>query len=1100
MKPMKEDSVRRSDHFLDPYLAVEELHGLSSREMNKLLRDSDNFSLRVNTGKGSSMQVNMEKLAGCLPLHLLAVLVSSSGGEGPIRLRYLLHSVRLLYSLGDLASRHAKLEQMLLEDPKATEQILDLVIYILLVLARFEPEGRVGSFLTLHQHAALVACSLHLLTVYVSPQWQDIANVLLAHSEVDIFMDAAFDAVRKDIIYFQIKLRTLNAKIMTKKTTLLAAERIAHIASQHCEASLQVLQSLCLHTLFRERLLKNKELCRNGGILLLALSVLKFQMPSSFTDSSYVVASVSRLKSKVLSILMQLCETESFSYLDEVASSPRSMRLAVLVASEVLDLLKGILHKESTQVEGSSDNIPKGHLLLNSMRLADIFSDDSNFRSFIMNKITQDLADISALHPSDFLASWCADDTQVFEEDATLVYDPFRAAGTAMLSLKGGGSVSSGPAAGLPNKATSIRNLVGNCMPPTSHSQQKTAFLVKIFANLHCYVPDICKEQEKNQFFKKFIQCLSLGPLNPTSKLYFWSEAQTAVRICENLCSLWDHAMPLIPSLLNEEDVILLSEFLLQLHKSICPGQPQNGAIQEEPMVEYLREKHDNKFKVTFEKHQPYECYTKSHNSPEIDEKDQITTGISIDRDIENQPSAHEVSEKDVRQISEEAVSTGGCGPSTERKQEGIMVDENSSLQNVKREPEENNEIDDIDAISQMVNVQFQVAQFKETKVDIQEVDQYKEMEIEQASTKNEILDPDENQEAINSSTRSEVESAPEIDHNDKNLEIRNEDNSMAMDKVYFYNQDASRETGENQNRVDGEKEDEGAGSMAQATERVDTNISEDKQPKKRKRNVMNEQQIALIEAALRDEPEMQRSAHLLQLWTERLREYGSPDLTTSQLKNWLNNRKAKLARLARESRTSDGENMSDRIYLPRSSPAISGEHGVVMGSFYDSPESNTGEDFYGTSAGPRRGNQSGRFPTPVNSRSSAEDLHGMPPVEYEFAEHVRVSVTPPPLYPSVRFVPCEAGQLVSLRDESGVEVAHGIVLQVEGRWHGRQLDEQGLCVVEIIALKVDRRERLPHPSDVSGTTFEEAETLNGRMIVVWNTHKILLLPPPNIE
>ncbi|KAH9314712.1 hypothetical protein KI387_023339, partial [Taxus chinensis] len=1011
MRPIKEDSVRRNDHFLDPYLAVEELHGLSSREMNKLLRDSDNFTLRVNTGKGSSMQINMEKLAGWLPLHLLAVLVASNGGEVPIRLRYLLHGIRLLHSLGELASRHAKLEQILLDNLKSTEQILDLVIYMLLVLARFEQEGRVGSFLTLHQHAALVACSLHLLSVYVSPQWQDIANVLLSHSEVDIFMDAAFDAVRKDIVFFQIKLRTLNAKIMTKKTTLIAAERIAHIASQHCEASLQVLQSLCLQTLFRERLLKNKELCRNGGILLLALSILKFQMPSSFTDSSYVVASVSRLKSKVLSILLQLCETESFSYLDEVASSPRSMRLGVLVATEVLDLLKGILHKDPKEVEGSSDNIPKGYLLLNSMRLADIFSDDSNFRSFIMNKITQDLAEISALPPPEFLSSWCADDLQVFEEDATLVYDPFRAAGAAMLSLKGGGSASSGPAAGLPNKATSMRNLVGNCTPPTSHSQQRTAFMVKIFANLHCYVADICKEQEKNQFFKKFLQCLEFGPLNPTSRLFFWSEAQTAVRICENLCSLWDHAMPLIPSLLNEEDVILLSEFLFQLHQSICPGQPPNCAIQEEPMVEYLREKHDNKFKGMFQKHQPFAYCTKSHSSPEVGEKDQINTGISMDRDIENLPFAQGIPEKDIRQISEEAISTGGCGPSSERKEEGIMVEEYTGLQNVKREPEENDEINNVNIISQIVNIQVdqfmeteidipEVDQYKEVEIDVPEVDLYKEMEIEQASTKNEIIGPDENQEAINSSTRSEVESAAEIDHNDKNLEIRNEDNSMVMGKGYFYDQDALREVEENQNHVDGEKEDEGAGSTAQAMERVDTSIGEDKQPRKRKRNVMNEQQIVLIEAALRDEPEMQRNANLLQLWTERLRDYGSPDLTTSQLKNWLNNRKAKLARLARESRTSDGENMSDRLYRARSSSAISGEHGVAIGSFYDSPESITGEDLYGASAGPRRGNQSGRFSTSVNSRSSVEDLHGMPPVDFEFSEHTRI--TPSSMYPSV--------------------------------------------------------------------------------------------------
>lgn len=184
MKVMKEESARRSDHVLDLYSAVEELHGFSSKEMNKLLRDSDNFTLRLNTGKGSTMQIDMERLAGCLPLHLLAVLVSSNGGE--VRLRYLLRGVRLLHSLSELASRHAKLEQILLEEVKITEQILDLVFYMLLVLARFEQEGRIGSFLTL-QHAALVACGFHLLTAFVSPQWQDLVNVLLAHPKVDIY-------------------------------------------------------------------------------------------------------------------------------------------------------------------------------------------------------------------------------------------------------------------------------------------------------------------------------------------------------------------------------------------------------------------------------------------------------------------------------------------------------------------------------------------------------------------------------------------------------------------------------------------------------------------------------------------------------------------------------------------------------------------------------------------------------------------------------------------------------------------------------------------------------------------------------------------------
>lgn len=1072
---MKEELVRRGDHILDLYSAVEELHGLSSKEMIKLLRDSDNFTLRLNTGKGSSMQIDMERLAGCLPLHLLAVLVSSNGGE--VRLRYLLRGVRLLHSLGELASRHAKLEQILLEEVKITEQILDLVFYMLLVLARFEQEGRMGSFMTL-QHAALVACSFHLLTAFVSPQWQDLVNVLLAHPKVDIFMDAAFDAVRKDIMFFQLKLHTLNTKVLTNKTTFDAAERMAYLTLQNCEASLQALQSLCLQKSFREHLLKNKELCKNGGVLCLALSVLKFQVPSNFMDSSYVTASVSRLKSKVLSILLQLCETESFSYLDEVASSPRSMCLAVSVASEVLDLLKGTLHKDPKQLEGSQDNNnPKCHVLLNSMRLADIFSDDSNFRTFIMNSITQDLAEISALPPGEFSSSWCADDLQVLKEDAIIVYDPFRAAGAAMVSHKGGGSASSGPAtAGLPDEAISTCTLVGNFGTTAPHSQQRTAFLVKIFANLHCYVPDICKEQEKNQFFNKFLECLTIGPLNSANRLYFLSEAQTAVRICENLCTMLVHAIPLIPALLNGEDVELLSNFLIQLHQSICPEQPRNGTIQEEPMVEYVREKHEKMFKGMFQKHE-FECWTKSYNTPELSEKTQINTGISIDKDIENHPSAQENLEKDSHQTSEEAQSTGGYRPSSQGKQEETAVEECTSLHERMGEPEENYELKDANKTLQMG--------------DIQEVDQFEEIKDEHTNLMNEIADLDENRnEGINSNTRSEVESAADIDHEDSMHEFRNNENSIAADKGYF--DELLRESEENQNLADGEKEDEAAGVMSQASERVDTSMGEDKQPKKRKRNVMNDKQIALIEIALRDEPEMQRSAPLLQLWTEKLRDLGSSDLTTSQLKNWLNNRKARLARAARESRTPDGENMIDKLYLPRSSPAISGEHNTIMG-FYESPESNNGEDFYGALAGPRRGNKSARFSTPINSRSSAEDLHGMSTSDFDFSDHTRV--TPSSRHSAtVRFVKCEIGQFVSLRNDDGDEIAYGIVFQVEGIWHGRKLDEQGLCVVEIKKLNVERWARLPHPLDISGNTFDEAEALNGKMIVAWDTHKILLM------
>ena len=55
-------------------------------------------------------QIDVEKLAGFLPLHLIAVLISSDKDEALFK--YLLCGLRFLHSLCDLAPRQNKLEQV----------------------------------------------------------------------------------------------------------------------------------------------------------------------------------------------------------------------------------------------------------------------------------------------------------------------------------------------------------------------------------------------------------------------------------------------------------------------------------------------------------------------------------------------------------------------------------------------------------------------------------------------------------------------------------------------------------------------------------------------------------------------------------------------------------------------------------------------------------------------------------------------------------------------------------------------------------------------------------------------------------------------------
>lgn len=61
------------------------------------------------------VQIDMDKLAGSLPLHLTAVLISSDRNEAVFK--YLLCGIRLLHSLCDLAPRLPKLDQVNISNP-----------------------------------------------------------------------------------------------------------------------------------------------------------------------------------------------------------------------------------------------------------------------------------------------------------------------------------------------------------------------------------------------------------------------------------------------------------------------------------------------------------------------------------------------------------------------------------------------------------------------------------------------------------------------------------------------------------------------------------------------------------------------------------------------------------------------------------------------------------------------------------------------------------------------------------------------------------------------------------------------------------------------
>ncbi|MQL76899.1 hypothetical protein Taro_009289 [Colocasia esculenta] len=609
----------RSLETINLVVAVEELNGLSSQELSKLLKESENFTVHV-TRNGSLIQIDMEKLASSLPLHLIAVLLSPGGDD--MRLIYFLRGIRLLRSLSDLASRQTRLEQILLEEVKVIEQVLDLVFYVLLMLASY---GQV----------------------------QELVQVLLAHPKVDVFMDVTFDAVHVDIRFLSVKLSTLSIDVLTNKSSLLVAERTAKYICQQCEASLQFVLSLCQQKIFRDRILANKELCRNGGILSLAQKILNLEIPQCFKDSSEIVAAVSRQKSKVLSILLQLCEAENVSYLDEVAGSQKSMDLAKSVVLEILDLLKAAFSREAKQLShplGKSN--PKGLILLNSMRLADIFSDDSNFRSFFMANTTKVLVEILAMPHAEFFSSWCSTDVPMMEEDSNLEYDPFVASGIALSFFTGStGNPFEEPI--VLSEATVACHGSPNSMP-VSYAQQRISYLVKIIANLQCFVPSICEDEEKDLFLNKFLECLHIGSAHLASNIPITCDMEKAATIRKNLGSLSAYAESLIPHLLIDDDVQLLREFLKQLLQSI-PSLPletyDQGHLNKDVGGVPVTNTSESCLML-----QDSVDWVKISNSG-FNEVHQSKTGASFQGVHHSHPPAHEVSGSDGHQCAEEMLN-----------------------------------------------------------------------------------------------------------------------------------------------------------------------------------------------------------------------------------------------------------------------------------------------------------------------------------------------------------------------------------------------------------------------------------------------------------
>lgn len=919
----KEEPSRSGEQMLNLTSAVNELHKLNSRDLYRLLKDAGNFSVDYLTGKRVLLKIDMDKLAKSLPLHLTTTLIFTRRDEAVFK--HVLRGVRLLHSLCDLSPRLPKFDQIFLDDFKVVEQMIDLVFYMLTILSTYRQEDRAFRFMYL-LHSALVASSLHLLTGFISRQFQDIANVLLAHPKVDIFMDAAFGSVRVVVRCLEITLIACYKDISMESNP--PSEQVVYFLCQQCEASLQFIHALCQQKLFKERLLNNKELCGKGSILFLAQSILKLNIESSFPTR--IVAGISRLKAKILSILLSLCEAENISFVDQVATSPQSLDLAKSVAVEVLDLLKSAFGRNPGYPTTTDRRYPIGLLQINAMRVADIFSDDTCFRSYITTYFTKVLTAIISVSHADFLSSWCSSNLSETEEDASVEYDLFASVGWIL---------DNSSSMDLQNPTFLELHMIRNITPSASYAHNRTSLLVKIIANLHCHVPGRCEESERNFFIRTFLECLQMDLSKLLPGFSFASDAPKAATVSKNLRSLLSHAESLMPNFLDEEDVQILRVFFREIQTLFTSSGSGGNRVQEAQSIGI--------FSSPLQVNEP----------AELDKVGNLKEGMS---DNSAFPS---IGQHNTR------VENTNLGDDLNRQHQvgGKGMASNTVLRGV-----------------------------RDTDKDAQKAET-SGSDTSSAKGKNVLNHADNGEsESMKRLGKIVVDETPD-DEKVQPLQKRKRKRTVVNDKLVELMESALLDEPDMQRN---EPEDEKVEPLQ----------------KKKRKTIMNDKMVELMERALLDEPEMQRNAASLQSWAEKLSHHGS-EVTPSQLKNWLNNRKAKLARTSKDSSTPDKQKGPVRV--------------------------------------------------------SSDSPNNLGPLEV---------------------VRCNVGQSAVVVNVRGEEIGKGKVLQVNGKWYGKSLEELGVYVMDVYELYADKGMKLPFPSELTGTSFAEAERKLGAMRVLWDSRRILVL------
>eukprot|EP00850_Spirogloea_muscicola_P017375 SM000148S01052 [mRNA] locus=s148:354428:359456:- [translate_table: standard] len=635
----------------------------------------------------------------------------------------------------------------------------------------------------------------------------------------------------------------------------------ATFLTQHLKVSLEALQELSQQKNMRYLVATHRRVGVEGELLQLVLRVLRLQCTVS--DLQDLLA---KLKCHALSLLLLVCDMDEASYLDEVAGHDLGLASAEAVIAEVVVLLRLALCEDPRAPETTAS---LSHLHLLALRMVDVLSDDSNFRHIVMKAAGPIIAEALADAQVDFASRWCGGEIcSNFSApvDVPRGQEPFEA---LQLMLQGGRmeELQAGSKLG-----TSVHESGGHKAGVSSvksgemqDGHLRSILLVKLLGNLQCWNVDLCPDAPRDEFVTKLLAYLEKGPFQKGHPKFLITRLQTAVKTCENLHLLVDFVSSLPAADVSDDDLLLVSQLAAALHLAICPVPSSDAEIRKKlPHTTLVQDAHRQKLRELHLRWQMQDRWQRVEQLGKVihleDNERQAAAGVlateeeqahALDSDKEHKALGHTYVQQEDSSDEEEEPEADGTTLQEASQGHSNGLDGVSGKSGIETRPIVNEEESPV----------VQNEKFHETSVHI-------DAEEQQDTAVHEAEKPDAGKPTLIRRDNL-VARAREA----KMKDVGTEGRSMRKKRLSEVNE--AEEVGEDVKRGECQKK------------------------RRKKWKLLSDEQEYELEQAVQEEPDMYRMPKLVKIWTTKLQDMGS-EINEQQLKNWINNRKAKLLREAR--------------------------------------------------------------------------------------------------------------------------------------------------------------------------------------------------------